>query len=327
MSENTAISWTDHTFNPWIGCTKVSPGCANCYAATQDNLRKWTPDGWGKGKPRKRTSEGNWKDPLKWNRDVTRKHFQQVELRDGTIHRGYIDRIKALQLLESDIIAAGPARPRVFCASLADWLDDEVPIEWLMDLLDLIRRTPHLDWLLLTKRPQDFHARLQTILDLIPKTGIELQHAILRCRVDLMQRGWQTSTYTDPEIGRENYWIGTTVEDQKRADERIPALLEIPARVRFLSCEPLLEKVELPIHHQSMGPDHADFHWVITGGESGPGFRPFNPDWARSLRNQCKAAGVAFHMKQMGGMRSSTMPPIPDDLMIREWPNSNSTTP
>ncbi len=253
--KDSAISWTDHTFNPWIGCTKVSPGCANCYAATQDKFRKWTPEGWGAGKPRKRTSASNWNEPRRWNR---------LQETSGAVHHG-------------------AARPRVFCASLADWLDDEVPIEWLADLLALVRKTPHLDWLLLSKRPQNWATRLNEVVAWAMARDIHI--------APVMQ--WLTGT---PPA---NVWIGTTVEDQQRADERIPELVNIPARVRFLSCEPLLGPVNLSMrtHRMEMAPG---IHWVICGGESGPGARPMHPDWARSLRDQCAAAGVAFHFKQWG---------------------------
>ena len=118
MAETTKIQWCDATFNPWIGCSKVSPGCANCYAERDFDLRKHVAK-WGAGQPRHRTSVSYWKEPLKWNR-------------------------------HAPMLASG-VRPRVFCGSLCDWLDDEVPVEWLADLLDLIRRTPNLDWLLLTQ--------------------------------------------------------------------------------------------------------------------------------------------------------------------------------
>jgi hypothetical protein len=127
VSANSKIEWTDHTFNPWIGCTKVSPGCAHCYAETEDKRRGWTAEGWGKGKPRKRTSAAYWKQPLKWNRDQLfecdecgKRFLSPVT---GPVCCGFIP---------------NRVRPRVFCASLADWLDDEVPIEWLADLLALI---------------------------------------------------------------------------------------------------------------------------------------------------------------------------------------------
>lgn len=259
MAENTAIEWADHTFNPWIGCTKVSPGCANCYAEARDQ-RFAGGVHWGKGAKRQRTSAANWNLPLKWNREEEAKLVPRAEF-------------------------VNPQRPRVFCASLADWLDDEVPIEWLADLLGLIHATPSLDWLLLTKRPQNFHSRIEAALEPASWPG--------RSRY---VRDWLQGT---PPA---NVWIGTTVEDQQRADERIPALLEIPAPARFLSCEPLLGPVD--ITHIRKGDDQwfprQHIQWVICGGESGPKARPMHVNWARSLRDQCATGGVPFFFKQWG---------------------------
>ena len=241
--KNSSIEWTDHTFNPWIGCTKVSPGCANCYAEALN--KRWKKgDNWGKGAPRVRTSSSYWKQPLQWD-SLARlaKEFYMAGMADDEIRptiKPYV-------------------RPRVFSASLADWLDDEVPAEWRRDLLSLIRATPNLDWLLLTKRPGNFYQLIA-------------------------EDAWNRDNRPD------NVWIGTTVEDQERADERIPKLLEIPARIHFLSCEPLLGPVTIP----------SGIDWVICGGESGPGARPMHPAWSRSLRDQCAAAGVPFHFKQWG---------------------------
>lgn len=172
MVANSNIEWTDHTFNPWIGCTKVSPGCEHCYAETWAN-RYGTVD-WGKGNPRKLTSESNWQQPIKWNR--------QAE--------------------------AEGRRYRVFCASLADVMDNEVPNAWRQSLWDLIRKTPHLDWLLLTKR-------IGNAKDMLP-----------------------TPT-------PENIWLGATIVNQEEADRDIPKLLNTPANIRFLSMEPLLGHVDL----------------------------------------------------------------------------------
>lgn len=247
MGENSRIEWCDHTFNPWTGCTKVSPGCAKCYAETMS--RRLPQLGrWGPGGERKRTSAANWRKPLSWNRIAG--------------------------------AAGGPRyRPRVFCASLADWLDAEIPAQWLADLLDLIHATPHLDWLLLTKRPELWRERLAAALAHAERLAPPAPGAS-------MVRSWLYHGYAPA-----NVWIGTTVEDQRRADERIPALVDIPARVQFLSCEPLLEQVNL---------DLDGINWVICGGESGHGARPMHPDWARSLRDQCQAAGVAYFFKQWG---------------------------
>lgn len=239
MGENSSIEWTDDTFNPWVGCTKVSPGCANCYAE-RDMDHRYNFVKWGKGQPRRRTSVANWKKPHQWNRKAQ----------------------------------ASGKRARVFCASLADWLDPEVPAEWLRDLLVLIDQTPHLDWLLLTKRPWywDVRIRLAALDSPVP-----------------MMLDWLDGHAPD------NVWIGVSVENQSAADERVPALLNIPAGVRFLSCEPLLGSPDLSkwLHPHGL-------HWVICGGESGPSARPMQAAWARRLRDQCDAASVPFFFKQWG---------------------------
>lgn len=268
MVENSKIQWTDHTFNPWIGCTKVSPGCTNCYAETQ--RKRFGHDEWGHGKPRTRTSAANWRKPLAWDKAA----------------------------------AAAGVRHRVFCASLADWLDPEVPAEWLADLLGLIDATPNLDWLLLTKRPELWRDRLKHVAAMATTDGEPAEGALL---ADYWLGG-------DPPP---HVWIGATVEDQKRADERIPHLLSIPARVRFLSCEPLLESVDLwpsfsvADHDGELsGPrvkldGSPSIDWVIVGGESGPRARPFDIAWARSIVAQCREAVVAAFVKQLGSRPQS----------------------
>lgn len=261
MAENSAIEWTDHTFNPWIGCTKVSTGCSRCYAETLMDKRygrvKWGPRG-----TRVRTSTANWRKPLTWNRKAKQEG----------------------------------RRYRVFCASLADVFEDRPELyPWREDLFGLICDTPHLDWLLLTKRPENVD---EMFLDIVGPVRL----------------GWEDFP---------NIWIGTSVENQEQADKRIPELLKAPAPVRFLSCEPLLGGVDLGLYlypfFAADDPRHCPHRngidWVIVGGESGRGKRPFNPDWARSIRDQCQAAGVPFFMKQIDKVQ-----PIPDDLMIRQFP-------
>ena len=189
---------------------------------------------WGPGNPRSRTSAGNWKLPLKWNREAD---------------------------------AAG-VRKSVFCASLADWLDHEVPPIWRSDLVNLIEATPNLDWQLLTKRPEGWKARLMEIRETAPLAA----------------------RWLDGQAPA-NVWVGTSAEDQQRWDERVPALMTIPAKVRFVSAEPLLG----PITMGALRPD-----WLIVGGESGHGARPMDGAWVRSLRDQCDER-TAFLFKQWGG--------------------------
>lgn len=245
MAERSKIEWTDATFNPWIGCQNVGPGCDHCYAedmmANRYRRVEWGPHG-----SRSRTSASYWRQPLTWDREA----------------------------------AAEGKRRRVFCASLADVFDNHGSITsgWRGDLWHLIARTPNLDWLLLTKRPGN------------------IRH--------MLPDGYGAPAWGD---GWSNVWLGCTVVNQAEADRDIPKLLAVPAVVHFLSMEPLLGPVDL---HSALCRETGScpkcpaclstLDWVIVGGESGPHARPMNPQWARDLRDQCIAAGVAFHFKQWG---------------------------
>lgn len=306
MSENTLIEWTDHTFNPWIGCTKVSPGCDHCYAERREDKRLHRVQ-WGPGQPRHRTK--TWGDPVRWNKQP---FFECAECSTECQWRGTCDG-------ESCPACGGhvvPARARVFCASLADVFDNEVPIEWLIDFLDMCRLTPNLDKLVLTKRIGNVTKRLWEA-----KRAIDFE---TRRELWLYVKTWENGE--DPP---RDVWIGATVVNQEEADRDIPKLLATPASVRFLSIEPMLGPIDLgrfigasdhaaddsqPIEHcERCGCvwDRNEEHecppgfgprpdWVIVGGESGPSARPMHPDWARSLRDQCAEAGVPFLFKQWG---------------------------
>jgi protein gp37 len=283
MGENSKIEWTDHTFNPWMGCTKVSPACDGCYAEAMMDHRygkvKWGPHG-----DRVRTAPSNWKQPIRWDKEAK---------------------------------AAG-TRPRVFCGSLADVFDNQVPLEWRHDLFNLIQATPNLVWLLLTKRPQN-------IVKMVKQSGCVAGNG----------------TRYLPS----NAAIGTTVEDQERADLNIPALLDakydLGPAFAFLSCEPLLGGIDLErvtvrvagepaawrhyvnaltgeVFDDASGTIDGAYEagqapkidWVIAGGETDQGkhkARPTHPDWIRALRDQCAAAGTAFHFKQNGEWISETV--------------------
>ena len=294
MSAITGISWCDSTFNPWIGCTKVSPACDHCYAERDMAIRRKRVE-WGAGKPRSRTSAANWKLPERWNR-------QQFVRCTGCGWRGAPDE----RFEESGCPECGPdaacddVRRRVFCASLGDWLDNEVPIEWLVDLLDLVRRTPNLDWLLLSKRIGNWRARINDAL--IWANNDEIGETAERWGpLKSMLAHWLHGTPPP------NVWIGATVVNQDEADRDVPKLLCVPAAVRFLSVEPMLGSIVVPaelIASIQGTSQHGQrfIDWVICGGESGAKVRPMNPDWVRSLRDQCSAAGVAFHFKQWGSL-------------------------
>jgi protein gp37 len=283
VGENTKISWCDHTFNPWVGCTKVSPACDGCYAehmmATRLGRVAWGAPGQGTG-TRERTSSANWAKPLAWDRKAAR---------DGT-------------------------RPFVFCASLADVFDNAAPAAWRRDLFDLIRATPHLTWLLLTKRPQN-----------IAKLFSETITPELR-------KAWSVPALLGKSFWPPNAAIGCTVVTQAEADRDVQHLLHVRAALNpafaFLSMEPLLGPVDLTRirprpgdEFSALRPSYID--WVITGGETDQGAhkaRPSHPAWFRSLRDQCAEAGVPFHHKQNGEW-------APDPELDRDFLSSNVGVP
>jgi protein gp37 len=233
MAKDSAIEWTHHTFNPWWGCTKVSPGCKHCYAETW--ARRLGAALWGARAPRRELSEAYWRQPLVWN----------AALRQG-------------------------ARARVFCASMADVFEDRRDLDRNRQRLwKLIEQTPRLDWLLLTKRPHK-------VRELAP--------------------------YGDR--WPDNVWLGATSENQKWLDRRMLELADVPAKVLFLSCEPLLGALDFSgWHERARRGELRMVDWVIAGGESGVHARPMNPEWVRSIRDQCVRAGVKFHFKQHGNWR------------------------
>ena len=286
MGEFTTISWTDRSFAPWFGCTKVGPACDGCYAehltATRFGKARWGPHA-----ERVRSADSTWKQPLAWNRKAER---------EGT-------------------------RPFVFCSHLSDVFDNQVPVEWRRDLFDLIRATPHLTWLLLTKRPQNI---------------VKLAYDAMSCPgpspvdAEFVRMAWPR-----------NAAIGCTVVTQAEADRDVPHLLRAKEALQpafaFVSMEPLLGAVnlrKLEVKAPKGGEDDAwamdalegrlapiirlgpgnwvldgggrrfgGLDWVITGGETDQGAhkaRPSHPGWFRSLRDQCAAAGVAYHHKQNG---------------------------
>lgn len=303
--KGSAIEWTDHTFNAWEGCTKVSTGCANCYAEAR-NHRFAQGRNWGPGAPRRRTAISNWQQVPGWNKQAACGLCGAImPISDAIEHR-------------HGSIKPALRRVRVFCNSLADLLDHEVPIEWLADLLKLIHNTPNLDWLALSKRIHLWRPRLMAVREHVSTNETERDALLLSWLAD-----WLSGFPPD------NVWIGTTIEDQQRADERIPELLKIPAKVRFLSVEPMLEVIEFSDvtkradWKSQLGKKAFDgIDWVICGGESGPKKRAFHCDWARSLRDQCKAAGVPFFFKQVDKVRA-----IPEDLLIREFPSFEKPQP
>lgn len=260
MGQKSSIEWTDRTWNPITGCTKVSPGCANCYA------ERITERFHGAGS------------------------FAEVVLHPERLHQ-------PLHWKEPS---------RIFVNSMSDLFHEDVPSEFIGHVFAVMALARKHTFQILTKRPERMRREIRS-----------LENVALEA----------DCTWPIP-----NVFLGVSVENQHFADERIPILLETPAAVRFISAEPLLGAVDL---RNSRGKDFCQqwrtssgvvipraINWVICGGESGPGARPMDIAWARSLRDQCKAAGVAFFMKQLGGAsdKRSRLGDLPEDLRIREWP-------
>lgn len=271
MSDKTKIEWTDATWNPVTGCTKVSPGCDHCYAETIAHRFAGTkayPNGFDVTLHPERLNQ-----PLRWTRPR-----------------------------------------RVFVNSMSDLFHKDIPDHYIARVFAVMALAERHTFQVLTKR----HGRMRSLLSNQMFRGdvswwMDVFHEEEMTPRQARRHGWPMG---EDGLGvvwpLPNVWLGISVEDQQRADLRIPALLDTPAAVRFLSCEPLLGPVDLRQSFAKYRPgdehpwDDVELkardvlHWVIAGGESGPGARPMHPDWARSLRDQCQTAGVAFHFKQWG---------------------------
>lgn len=265
MADTTNIEWADSTFNPFIGCTKISPACDNCYAeALMD--KRMNRVKWGAGQPRVRTSAGNWKKPLQWNR----AEFFECEDCGWRGEYKYHECSGACRLK--------PVRRRVFCASLADVFDNEVDPAWRRDLFDLIGATPNLDWLLLTKRIGNVRKMVSdaTLFDFMPRNV------------------WIGATICNQEEADRDIPKLLAVP----ADVRFVSIEPLLGPINLNRSLPF--SVSHGLTEPSSGIFFGGIHWVIVGGESGPEARPMHPDWVRGLRDQCAAAGVPFLMKQWG---------------------------
>ena len=239
MAENSKIAWTDHTYNPWIGCDVVSPACDDCYARELSERYGWAK--WGAKEPRHRTSKATLRAPYKYQKDAK----------------------------------ARGVRLKVFCLSLGDVADNKVPQEWREHLKQTVRDTPDLDWLFLSKRPSQY----------IPLYGREFFEE------------------------QKNIWIGCTAENQEEYDRRRLHLFNVPAKVHFFSVEPMLSPVI-----RDLANERGKTCWYISGGESGTKRRPFNLEWAESLRRSCAETGTAFFFKQDSALKPGQQGRASDDL-------------
>lgn len=283
MSEKSKIQWCDSTLNFWSGCTKVSDGCKNCYAETLSDRKLTDAKGnltigkWGKGAPRK-LHESAFKMALRLNRKPWICDYC------GHAHDDYHGGNMACHKCSR----YGKHRRRIFSLSLGDWLDPEVPVEWLARMLDIIRQCPDVTWILCTKRPELCRERLKSALEYMQ------DHVGFLNVMDSLLVAWLDGT--PPK----NIIFLASVENQAMADKRIPELLRIPAACRGLSLEPLLGPVKLPPKAIGASSGLNDIHWLIIGGESGDKARPCNVEWIRSLVAQGLTAGVATFVKQLG---------------------------
>lgn len=252
--KNSSIAWTDHTFNPWIGCEKVSRGCKHCYAEAFVRQRMGRPELW-RGERQK--TKGPWRDVVKWNREA----------------------------------AAEGVRRRVFCASLADIFEDRPDlVPWRAEVFELIRACQALDFLLLTKRPENIAGMLPT-------------------------------DWSEWSMGWPNVWLGTTVESGDFED-RAMVLSAIPAVVRFVSYEPAVGRLMSPSRWLgrvfNKGVD-----WLIYGGESGAGRIEDDPEWEDEARSCCRLYGAAYFFKQHSAARSGYIRPGFD--VVRQFPTPAET--
>lgn len=285
MAEQSKIEWCDATFNPWIGCTKVSPACDHCYAEAWD--RRFAVSGhamrWGPNAQRTRTSAANWKQPPRWHAQA-----DAFEAEHGR-------------------------RRRVFCASLADVFDNAVPVLWRQHLMTLVADTPNLDWLFLSKRignaarmlsDASMHdGRLLTADDQYrPPSNLWIGATVCN----------QAEADRDiPKLLETPAAVRFLSVEPMLGDIRLGSFLHRSPSAAFAAGRVTRD---MPAWTR-IGSTAID--WVIVGGESGKGARPMHPDWARALRDQCASAGVPFFMKQMTKRTA-----IPSDLFVREFPSA-----
>lgn len=295
MSDNTKIEWTDATWNPITGCSVVSAGCKHCYAMKLAGTRL---------------------------RNHPSRAGLTIDTKAGPVWNGQV-RLNMEWLLQP----IDWKRPRrIFVCAHGDLFHENVPDSWLSAIFGIMAESPQHTFQVLTKRPERALRWFGKV------AGRERDYMHEGVKGVLGYHHPRRPPVNNNRWPLPNVWIGVSVEDQAAADERIPALLAIPAAVRFLSCEPLLGPVNLRRlqvgggWYDSLegwrdvptGPvPEAVVDWVIAGGESGHGARDMNPEWARSLMDQCERAGVAFFMKQM-----ARKAPIPNDLFVRGFPKA-----
>ncbi len=325
MADNTPIEWTDATWNPVTGCSVVSPGCTNCYAMKLAGTRM--RNHWSRTGLTEPSKAGPvWNGEVRFNEDWLTQPLRWKKPR------------------------------RIFVAAHGDLFHENIPDEWVDRIFAVMALCPQHIFQVLTKRPDRMRDYMNGVFfDLTGDEPLSRWRAasehlnwFIDAPGDLPYMGhlWKGSHFPAP-----NVWLGTSVEDQQRADERIPLLLDTPAALRWVSYEPALGPVDfrrffrqpasgiylpavrgLRIVDSAAGPGGVD--WIITGGESGPGARPFDIDWARSTIKQCKEAQVPVFMKQCGASnacphdkKGGHFECFPPDLRVREFPAIEGAAP
>jgi protein gp37 len=278
----TDIEWATHSLNPILGCSLVSEGCRNCYAMARAHLTEHNP------------AVHDVDYFLAGETEVTNGHPYAGLTTDA---RKWSGELHYIPNRVDEIARWTKPRPRVFVGSMSDVFHESAPLRWISEIMAAVRERPDSSFLFLTKRPE----RL------------------------LEWQAYMGGDFPHDHVWPPNAWIGVSVENQETADVRIPILSRVRARVKWLSMEPLLGPVDLApflLHTVALGPDRRaladsvpDIAWVVVGGESGPGARPMEPEWARDLRDQCVAQDTPFFFKQM--TKKGTIPP---DLLVREFP-------
>jgi protein gp37 len=303
MSDKSGIQWTDATWNPTSGCDRVSPGCDHCYAMTLAKRLK------AMGSPR-----------------------YQVDGDPRTSGPGFGVQTHAVAL-DQPLRWTKPRR--IFVNSMSDLFHDQVSDEFISRVFDVMEQAPRHTFQILTKR----HARMRSFMRARQRDRVDYARQFDDCPTEAMRNSpaaqWARQRATTPPA---HIWLGVSVEDQKWADIRIPALLDTPTAVRFLSLEPLLGPVDLrawttwsdgSARYTEPDAGVAGLDWAIVGGESGPGARPMDPEWVRSLVGQCIGAEVIPFVKQLGACwarehggdsHGGDWSLWPEDLRVREFP-------
>jgi protein gp37 len=315
MADKSKIEWTDATWNPVRGCSVVSKGCRNCYAmqvTARFSQRYW--EVWqgatlicsAKQKLTEAEARNKVANEAAHGVVMEARPSSEGQAYEGLAYRNssgahWTGKVALIEKHLEDPLRWQRPR-RIFVNSLSDLFHESIPDEWIDRIFAVMALGDWHTYQVLTKRPQRMRDYLSN-----PNCQLNVWNAAFAFAAqyprlkELANRHRVVRNGMDARWPLPGVWLGVSVEDQKAADERIPLLLQTPAAVRWLSVEPLLGPIDIkhPGVRSILNTQHG-IHWVVVGGESGTGARPMHPDWARSIRDQCVAAGVPFFFKQWG---------------------------